>query len=299
MGSYSYLLCAAIVWCLSNSACGSAMDAAPHDANCGDGINCAMWIQDYQREVVSKITGHSPIAENVTIPSRFTPAERKATADYIAAELTRFGLQVERHEYGTGTNIIATLAATRADARLILLGGHYDGVEDSPAAGDDGTGVALVLSAARYFQSQSQRDNEMIFAFFDEEEDGLIGSQAYAAKMRAEHPELAAVHIFDLISWDDDGDGAVELWSPSPALEALYRSVGDTRGVTVHAVEFESSDHAAFIGSGFSSVGVSEEFVSGDFNPHYHTADDSYENVDFDYLEGISKLAFEVTAKAQ
>ena len=46
-------------------------------------------------------------------------------------------------------------------------------------------------------------------------------------------------------------------------------------------------------------MGGSEEFVSGDFNPNYHTPEDTYENVDFDYLERISRFAFTVVARPQ
>jgi hypothetical protein len=280
----------------------AANDAAlPPDASCGEAIDCVQWLQDYEREVVSKLSGHTAIADNLTITSRFTVAERDATRDYLFAELVKNGLQAERHTYGTGTNVFARLAATTpaAGSSLILLGSHFDGIENSPAAGDDGTGVALVLTAARYFANLETRPNEMIFAFFDEEEDGLIGSQAFAEKLRQEDPDLAAAHLFDLISWDEDADGAVELWSPSTELEALYKSVGEELSVKIEVVDFDSSDHASFIGSGFSSVGVSEEFVSGDNNPYYHTPDDTYENIDFDYLERVTRFSLTVASRAQ
>ncbi len=298
MGSYSHLLCVALL-CACSGPASTAVDAAQPDAGCAGGVECATWIEDYQREIVSKLSGESAIAEQLTIDSRFTLAERNAVRDYLSAELARYGLEPVRHSYGTGTNIIARLPATRDGASLILLGSHFDGIDNSPAAGDNATGVALVLAAARYFQEQEQRDNDMIFAFFDEEERGLLGSSAYAAKLRSEEPDLAAAHIFDLVSWDVDGDGAVEIWSPSPELESLYRGVGDELGVPVQPVDFDSSDHAAFIGNGFSSVGVSEEFVAGDFNPNYHTPQDSYANIDFDYLAYVSRFVFQVTARAQ
>lgn len=269
------------------------------DANCGEAPSCATWIQDYEREVVSKLSGHSEISPGVTLQSRFTIAQRDASRSYIADELSKMGLTVELHNYGTGTNVFVRLSATEPEASVILLGSHFDGIDNSPAAGDDGTGVALVLAAARYFASTSVRENEIIFAFFDQEELGLIGSQAFAEKMRMEVPLLAAAHIFDLISWDADEDGAVELWSADPDLEALYREVASEQGVAIESVDFDSSDHASFIGNGFASVGVSEEFVSGDNNPYYHTPDDSYVNVNFDYLEAVSKFAFTVASRKQ
>ncbi len=293
---------------LSCLACGDAANTAEidasvatptTDASCGAPLACATWIQDYERELVSKLSGHSPIAEGITLSARFTEAQRKASRDFIVDELTTYGLTVQRHNYGTGTNVFARLPATQDNPAVILMGAHFDSIEISPAAGDDGTGTALVVAAARYFSQLDTRANDILFVLFDEEEDGLIGSSAFAEKMRMEVPELAAAHIFDLISWDEDGDGAVELWSADPGIEALYREVALEQDVPVMSVSFGSSDHASFIGNGFASVGVSEEFVSGDNNPYYHTAEDTYENINFDYLERISRLAFEVASRPQ
>jgi hypothetical protein len=46
------------------------------------------------------------------------------------------------------------------------------------------------------------------------------------------------MHNFDMISFDGDGDRAVELWSPTPALEALYRTHATAAGIVIQAVTF-------------------------------------------------------------
>lgn len=263
------------------------------DAGCTGGIGCATWLQDYEREVVYKLAGGMPITAGVMLTQRFTPDEREVVRSYLEAELRLHDLVPERHNYGTGTNIVAALPATTETTATLLVGAHFDSIETSPAAGDDGTGTALVLAAARYFADQPERSWNYLFVFFDEEEIGLIGSQAFADKIRVEQLDVRAAHIYDLISWDQDGDGAVELWSPAPELQALYEGVGQRLGITVQSVDFDASDHASFIGINLDAVGVSEEFVSGDFNPHYHTPEDTAEKVDYAYLERISKLAFE------
>lgn len=264
------------------------------DAGCTSGLACATWLEDYEREIVYKLAGGMPIADGVTIAQRFTTEQREIVRVYLETELQLHGLSPERHNYGTGTNIVATLPATTKTSATVLVGAHFDSIETSPAAGDNGTGTALVLAAARYFADQPERSWRYLFVFFDEEETGLIGSQAFANKIRTEQLDVRAVHNFDLVSWDEDGDGAVELWSPDPGLQALYEQVGEERGVLVQSVEFGSSDHASFIGINLPTVGVSEEFVSGDFNPHYHTPEDTAEKVDYAYMKRISQLAFEV-----
>jgi aminopeptidase YwaD len=188
--------------------------------------------------------------------------------------------------------VIARLPATIAGpADVVVLGAHFDGVPVGPAAADDGTGVALVVAAARHFAAVDCREVELMFALFDEEEKGLLGSRHVAAGLVERGEPVRAVHVFDMISFDGDRDGAAELWSPAPALAARYRAAGEALGVPIREVEFSSSDHQPFVELGLPVTGVSEEFVSGDHTPHYHQPTDTVDNVDLAYLAAVSRLA--------
>ena len=140
------------------------------------------------------------------------------------------------------------------------------------------------------------RDHPIEFVLFDQEEVGLVGSAAYVASLRAGQTAIDGAHCFDMISFDGNGDRAIELWSPSPSLQALYELHGASRGVPVRAVRFTSSDHQSFLARGLSAVGVGEEFVGNDHTPHYHRATDTYDRVDFTYLARMTRLAFAVLA---
>jgi hypothetical protein len=271
--------------------------AAPADPlRCDAPEDCA-WIEDYQRDVVGRLSGERPIAEGVTLTRRSTPAQRETARQYLLAELRAAGLDADLHSYATGQNVRARLPATTgAAASRIVVGAHYDGVPAGPAAADDGTGVALVLVAARYLSRQARRDHPVEFVLFDQEEVGLLGSAAYANSLRAEGVAVDSMHGFDMLSFDGNGDRAVELWSPSPGLEDLYRLHGTPRGIPVRAVRFASSDHQSFLSRGFAATGVGEEFVGDDHTPHYHRATDTWARVDFDYLARTTRLALAVLA---
>ncbi len=268
------------------------------DAACG--LECATWIEDYQREVVYKLSGGMPISEGVVLEQRFSQGQRETARTYLEAELEAYGLVSQRHRYGggAGANVFSELAATTATTKTIVVGAHFDSVEVSPGAGDDGTGCALVLATARFLAEQPERHANYVFAFFDQEELGLIGSRAFATKLMEDATDVYAVHIFDLVSWDEDEDGALELWSPAPHIQALYETVGQERGIVVQPVEFASSDHTAFIELGFDAVGASEEFVGGDFNPNYHTSGDTPDQVDYIYLRDMTEFAIDVISRA-
>jgi hypothetical protein len=284
----------------------ATLDATPSDVSVDkapiDPWRCAtpdacVWIENYQREVVGKLSGERPIAEGITLTRRFTAAQRETTRSYLRDELRAMGFEADYHVYSTGSNVRAVIAATGAsNAPPILLGAHYDGVSAGPAAADDGTGVALVLSVARYVGALSRRDHPVEILFFDQEEEGLIGSAAYASMLRSSATVIDSMHMFDMLSFDGDGDNAIELWSPSNGLEDLYRLHATPRMIPVNAVRFSSSDHQSFLTRGFPAVGVGEEFVGNDHTPHYHRSTDRYEMVNFAYLQRMTRLVMDVLA---
>ncbi|NVB84845.1 MAG: M20/M25/M40 family metallo-hydrolase, partial [Kofleriaceae bacterium] len=233
----------------------------------------------------------------VTLLHRASVAERDAARTFLIGELAALGITAEKWDYTSGTrsgaNVIATLPGSDPGP-AILVGAHFDSVPAGPGAADNATGTALVLATARHLKDVPDRKHTVIFAFFDQEELGLVGSKAYAQSLDAAGTQLRAAHIFDMLSWDSDHDRAVELWSPSPAIEALYRAHGATLSMPIQPVTFASSDHQAFLDAGFAAVGVGEEFVANDHTPHYHKASDTVANVQFDYLEGVTRLAFAV-----
>nr|MBA2540681.1 M20/M25/M40 family metallo-hydrolase [Deltaproteobacteria bacterium] len=174
----------------------------------------------------------------------------------------------------------------------LLVGAHFDSVPAGPGAADNATGVAIVLATARYLQSVTPRHHPIVFALFDEEELGLKGSRAYAASLTDQ--DIAAAHVFDMLSFDGDADRAVELWSPSPTLLPIYEEHGVLAAMPIQPVTFDRSDHQAFLERGIPAVGIGEEFESGDHTPHYHKATDTFDRVSFEHCGAVTHLAFSV-----
>jgi len=275
-----------------------APDAPPPDPRACATPDACTWIEDYQREVVGKLSGAQPIAEGVTLTRRSSAGQRETARAYLRAELRAAGLDAQYHTYATGQNVRAILppTTTASDAPRIIVGAHYDGVPAGPGAADDATGVALVLVAARYLAALPRRDHPMEFVLFDQEEIGLVGSTAYVATLRAASVAVDSAHTFDMLSFDGNGDNAIELWSPTAGLEDLYRLHGTPRGIPVRAVRFASSDHQAFLRQNLPATGVGEEFVGDDHTPHYHRVTDTYDRVNFSYLASMTRLALDVLA---
>lgn len=81
-------------------------------------------------------------------------------------------------KYATGTNLVVDLGRT---TRKIGVGSHFDRVPASAGANDNGSAIAVALDIVRRHQEAGSEAGVRVF-FFDEEETGLKGSQAYVDK---------------------------------------------------------------------------------------------------------------------
>jgi len=107
--------------------------------------------------------------------------------DRILAEMDRLGLRREVQEafacgrFGmcaTVRNLLARIPGERP-GKAVLLMAHHDSVPAGPGAGDDGSGVAIALEAARALLSGPPLPRPVILLVDDGEEGGLIGAQAF------------------------------------------------------------------------------------------------------------------------
>ena len=83
---------------------------------------------------------------------------------------------------------------------VLILGGHYDGVNISPAADDNGSAVLGVLEAAKIL-SQYNFKRSVRFLGFDLEELGLLGSKAYTTNGIYGYEKIKAMIDFEMIGF--------------------------------------------------------------------------------------------------
>ncbi len=90
--------------------------------------------------------------------------------------------------------------------RVIIVGAHIDSrgtgtldiTKDAPGANDDGSGVALVLEAARIL-SKEKFDATIVYAIFSGEEQGLWGGQLLAETAKARGWTVSAMLNNDIV----------------------------------------------------------------------------------------------------
>ena len=117
-----------------------------------------------------------------------------------AGQKVRAHLDMPNHVGGPteSENVIAELRGREKPDEFILLGAHLDSWELGTGALDDGCNVAMLIDAARIIHASGTMPRRSIrFAFFTGEEQGMLGSAAYAHAHRAELDRMIAAVIFD------------------------------------------------------------------------------------------------------
>jgi leucyl aminopeptidase len=291
---------------------------------------------------VRRYSGQQPLdaAHSNTIESRhIAHAGNRLAVNQLMADLQALGqgrLQVRLHQFShsglTLFNVEAELAGESPE--LVLVTAHLDSTasadagyqpELDPAAGadDDASGVAAVLAIARQFLSAtSQRLPRTVrFVLFNAEEQGLIGSMAYARRSKSRGEAIVAVWQMDMIGYNAVEPSTWEVhagFAVSAAVEASSRRLAELLRDAAHIASPElptvqiydsgtspagdgasgRSDHASFQKHGYSACVISEDFfvdpepgaAPPDENPNYHSHKD--QAVDPVYAAKIARAVF-------
>lgn len=262
-----------------------------------------------QRKIIQTLTGESQLADGSRILARSKKDERALTRKYLSDLILQLKLIPKEHNYTmpninplvdllfdpfTGTNVYTTLPATKASNQYVILGAHFDSERNCPGAIDNASGVALAYGVMKKLSRMKNRDKHVILVFFDQEEEELVGSKAFAQYIQNQEFSVHSVHTFDTMGWDRDGDKAIELELPTPALEKIYRNHADKLGIPIHTTRVNSTDHQSFRALEFNAVGLTDEFVNKDYAPYKDTPNDTFDTVNFEYLDSCTSLVFEV-----
>jgi hypothetical protein len=283
----------------------TATDAPP--VSTGDPQVAAMIAGIQQDEVtrtMEELTGLRSVTvggESVTFIDRSTGYDDiNLVTEFIYDTLASYGLDVSYQDWYdetediSGRNVIGEITGTVSPDEIVIISAHIDeGVEEDGAgsgADDNATGSAAVLLAAEQLAGKSF-ERTVRFVIFTGEEDGCLGSYAYAQESSAKGENIVAVISMDMIGYDNNSDGAIDLHIREN--ESGDQMIADTFSevVTAYGIDLEveilpdnndESDHISFWEVDYPAVLAIEDF--DDFNPAYHASADTLDNLDISYL---------------
>jgi hypothetical protein len=241
-----------------------------------------------------------------TIVSRHKnqPSNDKA-ADYIKQKLNSYGLVTYDQWFsGTGRNVYGVQLGTVYPNKEYIICAHYDDQPSgttAPGADDNASGTAAVIEAARIF-TQYNSKYTIIYALWDEEEQGLVGSDYYAHQASLAGDSIMGVVNLDMISWDSNNDNDADLHTrpigTSFFLKDKMVEVNNlySLGLTIDIINpgGGGSDHWSFWTYNFGAILLIED--NNDFNAYYHTVNDKVQYFNLPYFLKMSKTALGTVA---
>ena len=234
----------------------------------------------------------------------------------VLERLSALGLDVQYTNWSASgyvnSNVVATLAGGALSNELVLVVAHLDDMpygDRAPGADDNCSGSAAVLTAAGIL-SQYTFDRSIRFVLFTGEEQGLLGSSRYAAAAKAAGDNIVAVLNLDMIAWNGSASNTLQLhtrtsgagYTNDLAIASVFTNAVIAYGLTNHlapvikARGLTASDHYYFWYNGYAAILAIEEYGTTNFNPYYHSTNDTLARFNLPYFTASVQAAIATVA---
>lgn len=214
-------------------------------------------------------------------------AAKLKNGEAVSASVKVVGAKVETL---TSHNVIATKkpnANKKNTDDIIIIGAHHDSVQDAPGANDDASGVAVTLELAR-IMAKMKTDTELRFVTFGAEENGLIGSEKYAASLSEDEiKRTIGMFQMDMVGSKDAGDLIMYTIDGEKNRVTDLGAAASSRlsGVLPYGQEGRS-DHESFHALGIPAA----LFIHAPVEPWYHTKDDTLDKISKEKLDNVADI---------
>ncbi|MEO5890714.1 MAG: M28 family peptidase [Ferruginibacter sp.] len=225
--------------------------------------------------------------------------------DYIDSFLVRYeGKKIP------AKNVIGALPGKFTNDTMVIFSAHYDHIgqkDDLPynkeynnrddifnGANDNATGVAALLELAKYYKAQNNNRYLLLFVAFSGEEMGMLGSAYFMSKTK--YGQIKTVINLEMLGRPANDDCFIISLNNNSIRNTLnrYFKKYQQKGEKIF---FENdpypdqdlsrrSDHYPFarkIKNAFTIMASSPEDI------YYHSVDDEFETIDFDFLLRATK----------
>lgn len=237
-----------------------------------------------------------------------TTPENRLAGDYLYQTFSSLGLPVEFQDFSLGgvssRNVIAVHRGKANPDVSVIICAHYDSTSNdftyyAPGADDNATGVSAVIEGARIL-SQYSFDFSIKFVCFSGEEQGLYGSNHFAAVAARNREKIIGVLNLDMIGYvnphPEDLDvvfNATSYWigEKYQVYAARYTHLPI---LPLYSPSTTASDHSPFWDAGYDAIlGIEDTPLR---NPYYHQETDTLDKLDMDFCTSVVKTTLLVAA---
>jgi Zn-dependent M28 family amino/carboxypeptidase len=222
------------------------------------------------------------------------------------------------HATQSTANIIAELPGSTKAAEIVVIGAHYDSAIGSPAANDNGSGVAALIEIARSLAKEKFARTVRFVAFTNEEMPFFrtddMGSNRYAQHCRERDENVVSMVSVETIGYFTGKPDTQHF--PVAALAVMYPTTGnflafvgnlESRSLLDRCakafnekVKFPSevlsapaelagvdfSDHMSFWRANYPAIMVTD--TANYRYPHYHKKTDTPDKINYDNLARVT-----------
>ena len=196
-------------------------------------------------------------------------------------------------------NTVAEIRGSELPDQVVLLGAHLDSWDLATGGTDNGAGAIAVLEAARILAAVGARPKRTIrFVLFSGEEEGLLGSEAYAAAHKRDLDRFQAVLVLD------NGTGRITglALQGHDDLQSLWQSMMEPLAglgpIAVHSGNKTGTDHLSFIPFGVPAFNY-DQLTRGYNFTHHSQVDDYNAIVPGDIAQAATVMAVNAWQLAQ
>jgi len=287
--------------------------SAVHDSRIAEMISKIS--QDTIHTYVGNLSGENAVligGSNYTITSRYTSSGmpiQKAT-QYLYEQMQNWGLPVSYQSWTSGNysgrNVIGVKAGTSCPEEIVLVSAHLDDKPSgsvAPGADDNASGSVAVMAIAEIVR-QYDFARTIRLVDFTGEEQGHLGSKAYASKVYGDNDNIVVVYNIDMIAWDDTDGPTLRLhtrtgnslgYAGDLIIAHTFVDVVDTYSLSnlspiIAEDGLASSDHNPFWDKGYSGI-LAIEDEEDDFNPNWHKTTDRRSVLNMAYFTNFIKAS--------
>jgi Zn-dependent M28 family amino/carboxypeptidase len=277
-------------------------------------------------DLQTKLTEHVyTLSGDIGERNIFKPRALSAAKNYIVEQWEQQGYEVTLQDYVVKgiqcSNIEITHTGETDNKDIILIGAHYDSVQGSPGANDNGSGIAALLELSRIFTAATTKQAVRFVAFVNEEPPFFywknMGSMIYAkaARQRADKilfmvsletigyysTTAGSQHYPPFFKWfyPDRGD-FIAFVSNFKSRKIMRTAVSTFREHSnfplQHLATFSQvpgvgwSDHLCFWRKGYRAFMVTDTALYR--YPYYHSAQDTAEKIHYEAFTQVTEGLF-------